>query len=694
MSDVGQLSFLRGGGHMGALMRAHDWTTSSLGPPAAWPQALRTAVRIMLNTGHPMYVFWGPELACLYNDAYSESIGPERHPTSLGRPGRDVWEEIWGIIGPQIDQVMAGRGATWHVNHLVPITRHGQREDVYWTYSYSPIDDETAAAGVGGVLVVCTETTAEVLTARRLASERDRLAQLFEQAPTFMALLRGPEHRYERGNPAYLQLVGHRPILGRTVAEALPEALEQGYVALLDRVFESGEAYTATGAKIQLAVPSGLWVDRYVDFVYQPLKDDEGRVTGIFVLGADVTERTIAEVALRRSEAELRDADRRKDEFLAMLAHELRNPLAPIRTGLELIRLAGNTPAAVERVRSTMERQVGHMVRLIDDLLDVSRIVAGKIRLQREHARLDALVAHAIEAHRATMTARKINLRLELPEDPIELDVDPTRFSQVLSNLLHNATKFTPAGGTIRISACVTEAAGASRQLALRVADSGIGISPELLPRVFDLFTQGAGISGEPGLGVGLALVRRLVQLHGGEIAARSDGPGLGSEFEIVLPLSAAADVSDPTPADTAERLHRRVVVIDDNEDAANTMAMLIESLGGEPRVAHDGERGIREVLAHRPDVVLLDIGMQHMDGYETCRRIRQHVGDDVMVVALTGWGQDQDKEKAAASGFDAHLTKPADPVALKRLLARRPSSERLSNRATAGLTDRIEPDS
>ena len=178
--------FLSGGGEMGAIMRAYDWSHSALGPPEQWPQSLRTVVRLMLNTGHPMYVWWGEGLACLYNDAYAASIGPERHPGSLGRPAREVWDEIWPIIGPQIEQVMSGRGATWHVNALVPITRHGRREDVYWTYSYSPIDDDTAANGIGGVLVVCTETTQQVLASRQIATERDRLAQLFEQAPTFM----------------------------------------------------------------------------------------------------------------------------------------------------------------------------------------------------------------------------------------------------------------------------------------------------------------------------------------------------------------------------------------------------------------------------------------------------------------------------------------------------------------------------
>lgn len=214
--------FLNGGGEMGGLMRAHDWSRSSLGHPSTWPQSLRTIVRLMLNTGHPMYVWWGRDCACLYNDAYREYIGPERHPCSLGRPALEVWEEIWPIIGHQIEQVMSGGGATWHVNQLVPITRHGRLDEVYWTYSYSPIDEETAPGGIGGVLVVCTETTPQVVAARQLASERDSLAQLFEQAPTFMAMLAGPDHRFELANPGYLQLVAHRPLIGRTVAEAIP----------------------------------------------------------------------------------------------------------------------------------------------------------------------------------------------------------------------------------------------------------------------------------------------------------------------------------------------------------------------------------------------------------------------------------------------------------------------------------------
>lgn len=286
-----RLAFLSGGGEMGARIRTRDWRLSSLGPPENWPQTLKTTVRLMLSSGHPMFIWWGPRLVQFYNDAYRPTIGFERHPSALGQEGRACWDEIWHIIGPQIEQVMSGRGATWSENALVPITRNGVKEDVYWTYSYVPIDDPLAATGVGGVLVVCTETTQTVRTARRMEHEKQQFARLFEQSPSFMALLSGPEHRFEMANPAYLRLVGERKVIGRTVAEAIPEAAAQGYTAQLDRVFESGEAFNAFGSTIELRQEDGSTSKRTIDFVYQPIRDVEGRVTGIFVDGFDVTER-------------------------------------------------------------------------------------------------------------------------------------------------------------------------------------------------------------------------------------------------------------------------------------------------------------------------------------------------------------------------------------------------------------------
>lgn len=299
--------FLEGGGTMGAHIRALDWTATAIGDPSGWPQALRTAVRLMLNTGHPMYIFWGPEGACLYNDAYSHSIGPERHPGSLGRPAREVWDEIWPIIGPQIEQVMNGGEATWHENALVPITRHGVREDVYWTYSYGPIDDDTAPNGVGGVLVVCTETTEQVRTTKRILESRERLTALLEGAPSFMAVFDGPDHTFDIVNSAYEQLIGHREVIGKRVREALPEIAAQGLIGLLDQVYATGETYEGRSlvAKIQRQ-PGAPPEERFVDFVIQPVLGNDGKVSGTFVQGHDITDQKRAELAATASEARFR----------------------------------------------------------------------------------------------------------------------------------------------------------------------------------------------------------------------------------------------------------------------------------------------------------------------------------------------------------------------------------------------------
>ena len=306
--DSDSLRFLSGGGEMGALMRAHDWSSSPLGPPATWPQTLRTAVRLLLSTGHPMYIWWGPQLVCLYNDAYRRSIGPEMHPSSLGHSAKDVWHEIWHIIGPQIEQVMAGLGATWNVDHLVPITRNGARENVYWTYSYSPIDDDDAPNNVGGVLVICTETTEKTLLRQRSNAEIERQRRKFEMAPGFIAILSGQDHIFEFANNSFLEIVGGRNLINRSVREAMPDLEGQGFFELLDQTYATGERFIAkqTLARFQ-HTPDGPIEERYLDFIYQPITNEMGEISGIFVEGHDVTEEHLAREGLKRAEQSLRE---------------------------------------------------------------------------------------------------------------------------------------------------------------------------------------------------------------------------------------------------------------------------------------------------------------------------------------------------------------------------------------------------
>jgi PAS domain S-box-containing protein len=653
--------FLARGGEMGRLIRAYDWASSPLGAPDAWPSGLKTAVRLLLSTGHPMFLWWGPELIQFYNDAYSRSIGPERHPSALGQRGRECWEEIWPIIGPQIEYVMAGKGYTWNENQLVPITRHGKREDVYWTYSYGPIDDPGAPHGVGGVLVVCTETTEYVLAERRIKAAESRWRALFDQTPGFVTILRGPEHVVEFANPGYLALVGGRDVVGKPILEALPEIAEQGFVALLDEVYYSGEPHSGIGTPVVLAHgPRASDEQLFLDFVYQPIRDANGDVTGVFVSGHDVTER------IRASEA-LRDEDRRKDEFLAMLGHELRNPLAAIQNAGELLTRGAGEDGVARVVGELLTRQVVQLGRLVDDLLDVSRIQQGRIALERDTFDIGAAVALALETVQPQMAAKGHNVINLPPETPLHVVGDWTRIVQVIGNVLANAAKYTEPGGTIRVSA--RESGGMA---VVEIADNGVGIGPELLPKVFDLFVQGerSADRAQGGLGIGLSLVRRLVEMHGGTVSAASEGDGRGSTFTIRLPRAERA-LGAPRARDAFARRvgAQRVLVVDDNADAADSLAQLLKMTGYETATAYAAHEAIERAGEFAADVVLLDIGLPVMDGYEVARQIRARYGA-LVLVAVTGYGQASDVARAKDAGFDAHITKPVAFEDLQRVLA------------------------
>lgn len=655
------LEFLSGGGDMGERIRSYTWERTPLGPPGSWPQGLRTALRILLTTQHPIFIFWGPELICFYNDAYSRSLGPEQHPTMLGQPARTQWPLIWDVIGPQIDQVMAGGGATWHENQKLAMHRHGRVEDIYWTYSYGPIDERTAPNNVGGVLVICSETTQQVLSERRMNFERERFARLFEQAPGFMAMLRGKEHVFEMVNPAYMQLIPGRDVIGKPLVEALPEAVEQGYLALLDRVYESGQAFAAVGAEFEFqSEREGEPVRRYLDFVYQPIVDSDGEVTGIFIEGSDTTERFRAERALR-------EANQRKDEFLAMLAHELRNPLAPIRNAAHILSRKLFNDRSAQPPIEMVQRQVTHLTRLVDDLLDVSRISQGRIDLRRTDLQLSEALEQALET--VSPMARDKHQRISLVSsfETLWVNADRARLVQMLVNVLANAVKYTHSGGNIRI-----EVRREDGKVCVVVADDGAGISADLLPQVFDLFVQADRTldRAQGGLGIGLSVVKKLVEMHGGEVTAESPGLGQGATFTIRLPAG-QPPVAAPAPEQSSRYSKRRVLVVDDNVDAATSLAQLLRLDGHVVEAVYGARAALDKFAAFNPDVVLLDIGLPEMDGYEVAHRLRQRTAlHPVTLVALTGYGQREDRERALVAGFDEHLVKPVGFDDLQRVLS------------------------
>jgi PAS domain S-box-containing protein len=759
------------------------------------------------------------------------------------------------------------------------------------------------------------------------AREIERLEEMFQQAPGGLALLSGPTHVYEMVNRAYLRLIGGRDVIGKPVAQGLPEVARQGFIDLLDRVYRSGEPHVGTAVPVTLERgPGGTLEERVLDFVYQPVKDAAGQVTGILVDVADVTDRVRAEQALREREAALRDreaalsqsearfrqlieaapvgvalsepdgsillandallallgysraeieqepldwhrftppehlhrdmahiealrrgefpppfekefirrdgarvaalivarflpgegermvayaiditdrrraeaalrkteqrlgrifetnllgvlyfdieggvqdandeflrivgydrgdlreglidwarmtppefkaqdaravgelrrkrahapiekqyfrkdgsrvwvlvgsamvegdsgvgfvldlsglkaadaalrdADRRKDEFLATLAHELRNPLAPIRNAVHLLQTEPPRPAA-QAAHEIIARQVRHMVRLVDDLLDVSRITLGQVSLQHEQLTLGQVVRDALDAVGPLIEESGHELEVRLPAEPLRLEGDATRLSQVFQNLLNNACKYTPRGGRITL-----RAEGSESEAVVSVRDTGVGVPKEMHERVFELFTRTNPIEDikTSGLGIGLALSKQLVGLHGGRIELESAGAGQGSEFRVTLPLSEwrerSVAASASVPAASVMARQRRVLIVDDNHDAAESLAMLLRLAESTVATAADGPRALEMLETFEPEIVLLDIGMPGMDGYDVARRMRASSrGKELVLVALTGWGQASDKRRAIEAGFDEHMTKPMDPAELHGLLA------------------------
>ena len=965
------LEFLAGGGAMGERIRAYPWARTSLGDPQFWPRGLRTAVRVLLTTHHPIFILWGPELICFYNDAYSHSLGPEKHPAILGAPGREAWEETWHIVGAQFEQVMRGGGATWHENQLVPMIRHGGLQDVYWTYSYSPIDEPDSLHGVGGVLVICNETTAQVLAERRHAFlvklddavrnqrtastivsaaiellgrdlqasrvgfglvqaddetivlettyvdgvvplagayplsefgprnielqrrgvtvihndvaaapdidvaryeaiqtrafvsvplvrdgrfqaslfvnsaktrawstyevsliesvaarlfdavERARAEQdvrrLYDQAQGEKKRLslvlnnirdevwfHDAEGKVILANPAAQEAFGKvdgreitshtagieifrsdgspRPVNENPIVRALageevrdleeivklpmggelrtrsvtsipargPDGAVLGVVSLVRDVTEQAEADRAlasTRARLDYATRLsgvGFWycdlpfdelqwdervkehfffestaritiddfyarihqqdraatreaIDASVrnqtpyDIIYRTVHPTTGDVKWIRALGGtdyasdgtplhfdgvtvDASAQKLAQQRLADLNQQLQEQDRLKDEFLATLAHELRNPLAPIRNAAELCARVIPIESPAHPAIGIVKRQVGQLSRIVDDLLDVSRISQRRIDLKMDIVELDQLIDMACETVAPLMREKQHELSVIHTNEPVYVRGDSGRLVQALANVLNNAAKYTEVRGQIRVS---TEVRG--DLVSIEIADNGAGISADLLPRVFELFTQSERTldRAQGGLGIGLSIVKQLVEMHGGQCVARSPGIGRGSTFEITLPRSSPID-EGPAAALESSRSRRRILIVDDNADAAISLAEVLRMEGHACEALFSAQEALEKAAMMRPDFVLLDIGLPGLDGYEVARRLRKIDGlQDVGLIALTGYGQPDDLERARDAGFDEHCVKPVDFEQLERKLAQWQSRQR-----------------
>jgi len=582
--------------------------------------------------------------------------------------GKPFWDGPWW--SPSADLVArikdgsarAAAGETFRVETPYFVGDGSQRiADV----TILPIRDEA------GRVLFLAPTGTDITDRQRAEAERERFATVIESSTDFIGIcdLNGIPFFVNR---AGLEMVGldsldaarATPVPEFFFPEDRPRILEEFFPSVLEKGHGEVEVrfrHFKTGAA------------RWMAYKVLTVKDAAGQPVALATVSQDITARKSMEDNLRNLAAELSEADRRKDEFLATLAHELRNPLAAISNAVQVLRHGGRDSKTVDSASEMLERQVGQVSRLVDDLLDMSRITQGKIELRKDHVELTPILDQAVETARALLESRHHDLTVTLPSGPIYLRADAARLAQVVGNLLSNASKFTDDGGHIGLA---VEREG--KNVVIRVRDTGIGIAAADLPRLFDMFTQ-VDTSLErsrDGLGIGLTLVRALVEMHGGAVEARSAGLGQGSEFVVRLPTVAEAPKPGPRPTKgaTARPVRRRVLIVDDNQDGAESLAVLLQLGGHETHTAHDGQQAIEDAERLRPDIVLLDIGLPRLNGYEVCRRIREQPwGKELSMVAVTGWGQQEDRRRSQEAGFDTHIVKPVEPEALMDLLASLP---------------------
>ena len=598
---------------------------------------------------------WNAAAEQLFGYTSSEAVG--KH-ISLVIPPERIAEE---------DQIVASLKAGKRIEHYETerVRRDGER--IFVSLTISPIRDDS------GQVIGASKIARDITERKRAESERQKLVTLVENSPDFIGIC-DVDGIPLFVNRAGLALVGLESIeearrtpvkefffpedQDKIANEFFPKVLKdgQGEIEIRFRHFKTGAA-------------------RWMAYKVVALMDDNNQPTGFATVSQDVSERKQLADDLRRLAADLSQADRRKNEFLATLAHELRNPLAPMSNMLQVVKRADADSEVVHRAHETIERQLGQMIRLVDDLLDLNRITHDRVELRKSEVELSSVIQQAVEVARPLLDAAGHKLTIELPSEPIYLNADRARLAQVFGNLLNNSCKYTRPEGRVSLSAERLDG-----EVLVKVTDNGAGIPPDKLDSIFDMFMQVDRSSerSQGGLGIGLTLVKRLTEMHGGSIEAKSEGEGKGSEFIVRLPvLSQPTDAAQPAPENLEAAPGRRILIVDDNRDSADSLAMLLEITGNQTYMAHDGEEAIEAIEQYRPEVVLLDIGLPKLTGHEVCRWVRgKSWGKDIVVIALTGWGQEDDRRKSEEAGFNGHLVKPVDYDKLLELLSTLTGSE------------------
>jgi PAS domain S-box-containing protein len=565
------------------------------------------------------------------------------------------------VVENPVAKVFASGRIVGLANHTVLIAKDGTEK---------PIDDSAAPIrDRHGELVGCVLVFRDVTQRRRLekeAAERLRTARLLASI-----IESSDDAIVSKSLDGIIQSwnVGAERIFGHTAEQAIGKHIS--LIIPAERLAEENDiiARLKSGQRVDhfetvRAHRDGHRID--VSLTISPIKDNEGNVVGASKIARDITDR-------KRADEALKEADRRKDEFLATLAHEMRNPLAPIRNSVAVLKVISPANAEQQSLHKVIDRQVEHMARLLDDLFDANRITTGKFELRKKRVSLQAIVEAALETSRPLIETGGHELTVSLPAEPVYLDADLVRLAQVFGNLLNNAAKYTDRGGHIWLTA-----QRQGDQVEVSVKDNGMGIAPEMLPRIFDMFSQAspALLREQGGLGIGLSLVKGLVELHGGTVAASSEGPGKGSQFTVRLPISQeapAASVKNAAGNGGNGNEVRRILIVDDLKDSADSLARLMRLRGQDVATAYDGEEALKVAETMRPEVILLDIGMPKMNGYEVCRQLRrQPWGREILVIAVTGWGQEEDRRRTEEAGFDHHLVKPVEPAALMKLVSKR----------------------